>query len=107
MPTYIALLTFTEQGTKALTKTTARAEAFRKVAEKRGIKILKTYWVNGPFDIIHIFEVDKHEDAMAHSYSLSSLGNVRTQTYQAYTRDEVDPILKNVFNPYDLLEGQD
>ncbi len=105
MQTYITLMTFTEEGAKHLVKTTARAEAFRSVAEKRGIKILHTFWTNGPYDVIHIFEVENEDIAMAHSYSLNSLGNVRTQTYRAYSRSEVEGIMKNVFNPYDLLKA--
>ena len=56
MQTYITLMTFTEEGAKHLGKTTARAEAFRKVAEKRGINILHTFWTTGLYDVIHIFE---------------------------------------------------
>ncbi len=105
--TFITLMTYTEQGAKSLGKTTARAEAFRKIAETKGIKILHTFWMNGPFDVIHIFEVDNEDDAMAHSYSLNSLGNVRTQTYRAYNKEEVEKIVSNVFNPYDLLNAGD
>lgn len=105
MQTYITLMTFTEEGAKHLGKTTARAEAFRKVAEKRGINILHTFWTTGLYDVIHIFEVEKEEDAMAHSYSLSSLGNVRTQTYRAYSKEEIEGVMANVFNPYDLLKA--
>lgn len=107
MQTYIALMTFTEEGARSLGKSTARAEAFQKVAEKRGINILNTFWTNGVYDVIHIFEVENEQDAMAHSYSLSSLGNVRTQTFRAYDKDEIDTVMSKVFNPYDLLDAGD
>ena len=107
MQTYITLMTFTEEGARNLGKTTARAEAFRKVAEQKGIKIINTFWTAGVFDVVHIFEVENEDDALAHSYSLSSLGNVRTQTFRAYTQSEIEPIVKKVFNPYDLLKAGD
>ena len=103
---YISLMTFTEEGARSVNKSTARAEAFNKIAEQRGIKIHHTFWTNGPYDVIHLFEVDNEDDAMAHSYSLSALGNVRTQTYRAYTRDEIQPVMNNVFNPYHLLNSE-
>ncbi|MFH1374141.1 MAG: GYD domain-containing protein [bacterium] len=106
MATYIPLMTFTEEGARSLGKSTARAEAFAKVAEKQGIKIIDTFWTNGPYDVIHIFEVNKEEDAMAHSYSLSTLGNVKTQTYRAYRKEEIDPVMKSIFNPFDLLNAE-
>lgn len=103
MPTYIALLTFTDKGAQQVKKTIARAEAFRKMAQKRGINILHTYWLNGPFDGIHIYEVENEEQAMAHSLSLSSFGNVKTQTFRALSQEEIEPILESLPDPYDLL----
>ena len=102
MKTYIALLTYTEKGAAEIGKTTRRAEAFKKAAEKRGIEIVETYWINGPYDIIHVFRVNTEEEAIAHSLSLAALGNVRTQTYRAHDRDEMNYIMENVFEPYDL-----
>jgi uncharacterized protein with GYD domain len=99
-------MTFTEEGAKYVNRSTSRADAFRKVAEKRGIKILHTFWTNGPYDVIHIFEVDNEDDAMAHSYSLTALGNVKTQTYRAYEKEEIEPVMGKVFNPYDLLDTE-
>ena len=103
MLTYIALLTFTDKGAEQLKQTTVRAEAFQKIAEKSGIKILHTYWLNGPFDGIHIFEVKSEDDAMLHSLNLTQFGNVRTQTFRACTRAEIEPILERLAAPTDLL----
>ena len=103
MLTYITLLTLTDKGAQQLKQTTARAEAFRKIAEKSGIRIAQTYWLNGPFDGIHIFEVKNEDEAMAHSMSLTSFGNVKTQTFRAYTKDEIEPILKSIPAPSELL----
>jgi len=86
MNTNTALHTFTKKG----------------AAEKRGIEIIETYWINGHFDIIHVFKAKSEEQAIAHSLSLSALGNVRTQTCRAHNRQEMDHILNNVFDPYDL-----
>ena len=46
------------------------------------------------------------DEAMAHSMSLSSFGNVKTQTYRAYNRQEIEPILDSIPTPYDLIHGQ-
>ena len=96
MLTYIALLTFTDKGAEQLQQTTVRAEAFKKIAARNGIRILQTYWLTGPFDGIHIFEVETEDQATAHSLSLTSFGNVRTQTFRAYSKDEIEPILQSI-----------
>lgn len=103
MLTYVALLTFTDTGIKEVGQTAKRAKAFREFVEKKGIKIVSTFWLNGPFDGIHIFEVANEDQAMAHSLSLSTFGNVRTQTFRAYSRAEILPILEGLPKAQDLL----
>ena len=106
MQRYIALMTFTEKGAKELSKAAARAGSFEKVARQKGVRVLNTFWVNGPFDVIHIFEVEDDQTAMAHSFSISALGNMKTQTFRAYTHKEIKPILQNITTPYDLLNAE-
>ncbi|MBC8277452.1 MAG: GYD domain-containing protein [FCB group bacterium] len=105
MQTFIALLNFTEHGSKHVKKTTARADAFREMAERSGVKIIHTFWMNGPYDIVHILEVEDDNAAMVHSLSLQSLGNVKTQTFRAYSKEEMNEILGQSFNAFDLLRA--
>jgi uncharacterized protein with GYD domain len=105
MLTYIALLTYTEKGIRDVKQTARRADAFKDLAEKSGIKIIDTFWLNGPFDGIHVFEVANEDQAMAHSLSLSSFGNVRTQTFRAYSKREIMPLLESIPGPNDLQKG--
>jgi len=44
MSTYVCLLKFTEQGARAMRKTAARAEQFRKAAKKTGVHVIGQYW---------------------------------------------------------------
>jgi uncharacterized protein with GYD domain len=105
MLTYIALLTFTEKGIRDVKQTAKRADAFNDLAEKNGIKIINTFWLNGPFDGIHIFEVANEDQAMVHSLSLSSFGNVKTQTFRAYSKREILPLLESIPEASDLAKG--
>lgn len=107
MQTYIALMTFTEKGSKDLKKTTARAAAFKKLAKEHGVNVKKTYWLSGQFDIMHVIEVEDNDAAMVHSLSLMALGNVRTQTFRAYDKSEITDLLENTFNAYDLLRASE
>ncbi len=103
MQTYIALLTFTEKGRQQLKKTTIRSDAFRELAEQKGIKILQTYWLNGPYDGIHVFQVESEQQALAHAFSLTTFGNVTTQTFRAFTKEEIQPVLDLVDDPEELI----
>jgi uncharacterized protein with GYD domain len=107
MAKYVALLTFTDTGIKNLRKTTARAEAFATKIQAHGVKILYTLWTVGRYDLVHIFEADDDKSAATFSYTLSALGNVRTNTMRAFDIDEMHDVVSHVQTPYDLLrEGE-
>lgn len=104
MAKYVCLIQFTDTGVKNLRKTTNRAKAFQEKMEKMGIYITNTLWTVGRHDMIHIFEAPDDEAAATFAYTLSSLGNVRTNTMRAFDFDEMERIIDNVQTPYDLLE---
>lgn len=104
MAHFICLVTFTEQGLSQLGKTTKRAEAFAKLAERFDVKILSTYWTLGAYDMVHIIQAPDEKTAASLAFSLSTLGNVRTHTLPAFTLQEMnEDILEKVQTPYDLI----
>jgi uncharacterized protein with GYD domain len=96
MATFVMLASFTEQGVRNVKETAKRADAFRQMAEKVGVTIRDIYWTLGPYDVIAVGEAPDDETATALSLSVASLGNVRTQTLRAFSRDEIDAILKKM-----------
>ncbi len=107
MAKYVSLLTFTDTGIKNLRKTTARAEAFAERIKAKGIEIQYTLWTVGMYDLVHFFEADSDEAAATFAYTLSSLGNVRTNTMRAFSLEEMKELVKDVETPYDLIrEGE-
>ncbi|MBC8425875.1 GYD domain-containing protein [bacterium] len=107
MAKYVSLLTFTDTGIKNLRKTTARAEAFAERIKAKGINIQYTLWTVGQYDLVHFFEAESDTAAATFAYTLSALGNVRTNTMRAYSIDEMKELVDNVETPYDLIrEGE-
>jgi uncharacterized protein with GYD domain len=96
MATFVMLASFTEQGVRNVKETAKRADAFRQMAEKVGVTIRDIYWTLGPYDVVAVGEAPDDETATALSLSLASLGNVRTQTLRAFSRDEIDAIIKKM-----------
>ncbi len=90
MSTYITLAKFTEQGIRNIKDSPKRAEAFRKVCEKLGARIKDIYWTMGRYDVVVIGDAPDAVTMNAILYSLGSLGNVRTETLLAFTRQETD-----------------
>jgi uncharacterized protein with GYD domain len=93
MARYITLLTFTEQGAKNIKKSTARAHAFDKLAARAGVKVEGQYWTMGRYDGVLILSASDETKVLHMLTSLAALGNVRTQTMQAFVDTQFDEIV--------------
>jgi uncharacterized protein with GYD domain len=101
---FICLVSYTQQGLSQVGKTTKRAEAFAKRAEQLGVKIVGTYWTLGQYDMVHIIEAPDEKMAASLAFSLGALGNVRTHTLPAFTKEEIQQeIFPKVQTAFDLL----
>ncbi|MFC2085006.1 GYD domain-containing protein [Bacteroidota bacterium] len=104
MAKFICLVSYTTEGLRQINITTKRAGAFTKRVEQLGGRVLATYWTLGIYDIVHIIEAENAKVAASLAMSLGSLGNVKTHTMVAFSLEEMqNDILKNIQNPYDLL----
>ena len=93
MPTYIALLNFTEQGIKNVKQTVDRAKGFQEAVKKHGGTTQSLFWTQGAYDLVATIDTPNEESAMAMMLTLGSLGNVRSQTLRAYTAEEMGRIV--------------
>jgi uncharacterized protein with GYD domain len=93
MATYVVLASFTDQGIKNVKQTVERADAFTHMASKAGVKVKDIYWTLGSSDIVAICEAPDAEAATALSLSVSSRGNVTTETLRAFSLNEMKNIL--------------
>ncbi|MEU6886550.1 GYD domain-containing protein [Streptomyces viridosporus] len=93
MPTYVALLNWTDQGIRHYKDTAKRAEAFAAAAQKLQAKLLNLYWTIGSYDLVAIVEAPDDETATAALLQLGGVGNVRTTTLRAFGREEMDRII--------------
>ncbi len=93
MPTYIMLANFTDQGIRNIKDSPKREEVFRKNCEKVGVRVRDVYRTMGRYDVVAIVEAPDAVTMNAVLYSVGSLGNVRTETLRAFTRQETDQAL--------------
>jgi len=96
MPTYLALLNFTDQGIRTVKDTTKRAAAVREMAKGAGITMKDIYWTLGQYDIAVIFEGPDDATMTALELTLGAAGNVRSQTLRAFSASEMDAILSKM-----------
>jgi uncharacterized protein with GYD domain len=95
MAIYISLIKFTDAGIKNIKDSPKRAQAFRDMAEKKGVKVRDIYWCIGKYDIVTILEGDD-EAVAAVGLTSGSLGNVRSETLRAMDRETFSRVLNNV-----------
>jgi uncharacterized protein with GYD domain len=93
MPHYVLLADFTDQGVKAVKETVKRADAFKQMAEKSGVKVHALFWTLGQHDVVAVAEAPDDATATALSLSIASLGNVRTQTMRAFDSQEMKAVV--------------
>ncbi len=96
MPTYIALIKWTDQGVRDSKSTVQRAQAFRGDLERRGGKLVSIYWTQGNYDIVATIDAPDDQTAMATLLAVGGIGNVRTETLRAFTETEMTSIIQKV-----------
>ena len=92
MARYISLVRFTEKGATNLKQSPARAEAFRSAVEKTGVTIEAQLWTVGSFDGVLILNGEENKILRCLA-DLNALGNVRTETLQAFDDREFSKIV--------------
>ncbi len=93
MATFISLLGWTDQGIRNVKRTTARAKAFKAMAQKVGVTVKDIYWTVGPYDVVLVMEAPDEATITSLLLSLGTLGNVRTQTLRGFSAEEMTRIL--------------
>ena len=96
MPTYIALMNWTDQGIRSAKETVQRRDQADALAERHGVRIEQVYWTVGPYDIVTIIETPDDESATAMLLELGTGGNLRTTTLRAYDREEMSGIIQRL-----------
>jgi uncharacterized protein with GYD domain len=96
MPTYVSLVQFTAKGIEAIKESPKRLDVARKAFEDAGAKLKDFYLVLGKYDIVIVVEAPNDEAVAKVSLMLGSKGNVRTQTFRAFTEAEYRKIISSL-----------
>ena len=90
MPTYLVLGNFTDQGIRSVRDSLKREETFRKQCEKAGAQVRDVYRTMGRYDMAAVLEAPDDIVLSSLMYSIGALGNIRTETLRAFTRQETE-----------------
>ncbi len=93
MAAYIMLVKYTQKGIESIKQSPTRLDEAKKAAKAVGAQIKEFYLVMGRYDIVVVLEAPDGETAVKCALSLSSKGNVTTETLRAFTEDEYRKII--------------
>lgn len=96
MPTYIALVDFTEPGIEHVKNTVDRVDALREQLRSIGVDFKDAWWTLGEHDVVNLFEAPDDETMTAAALTIAEQGNVRFTTMRAFTEDEMRGVLSKV-----------
>jgi len=88
MPTYITLITYTEQGIKSFKDLPDRLEETKRSGQAAGAKLLAYYLTMGQYDAVVVSEAPDDETIAKLALAAGARGNIRTETLRAFTEDE-------------------
>jgi uncharacterized protein with GYD domain len=88
MPTYIALVQFTQKGFESLKKQPEMLAEIRKAYQAAGCELKAVYLVMGRYDIVTISEAPDDETLAKLFLSFATAGNVHSETLRAFPEDE-------------------
>jgi uncharacterized protein with GYD domain len=93
MPSYVALLNWTDQGMRTFNETVDRYEAAQSRFQEMGVHFSDIRWAMGAHDLVGVLDAPDDETLAAALLSLSSTGNLRTTTMRAFTHDEMREVI--------------
>ncbi len=96
MPTYIAMLKWTQQGIKNVKESPARVDAARKAFKKDGVTMKELYMVMGHHDMMVVIEAPDDAALAKALLSSASMGNFTSETSRAFTEEEYRHIINGL-----------
>jgi uncharacterized protein with GYD domain len=96
MATFIELISWTDQGIRNVKDTIKRADAVQGLAKKHGAEMKQIYWTLGAYDAVATFEAPDDATMTTLAIAISSQGFVRTQTLRAFSKDDMNGMLRKL-----------
>lgn len=96
MPTWISLVSLTDQGIKNIKQAPERLEEAIAGIEAVGGELIDIYMVMGKYDYVVIVKGPSDEAAMTYLMGLGAAGNLRTTTLKAFTREEFEGMVSQL-----------
>lgn len=96
MPKYISLVKYTAKGIENIKESPNRLDAVRNLCESMGARVESFYLTMGRYDIILIVDAPTPEAVTKIVLTITSGGNVTTETFPAFPEEEYRSIISQL-----------
>ncbi len=96
MPTYISLVSLTDQGVRNMKDLPRRLQNADQAFASMGAQLRDVYLVMGTFDYVVIADAPDDATIARISLAIAGQGNVRTQTFRAFDRSEMLAVVEGL-----------
>ena len=93
MPTYVSLLRYTQHGLANVKGGPTRLDAAKNAYRKAGGQLKAFYLTMGQYDMVAVAELPNDEIAAQLALTFSAAGNIRSETFRAFTEPEYRKIM--------------
>lgn len=93
MPTYISLLSWTEQGIDDVKQSPQRLDAARRQLREKGGMVKEVFLLMGDYDMLFVSQAPDDETYATFLLTFCSKGGVRTKTMKAFPEDQFRKII--------------
>ncbi len=96
MATYLALLTYTDQGIRNIKESPSRLDAAKKAFGAAGAELKQFYLAMGRYDAVVVCEAPDDETVAKLLLTIGSLGSVRTETLKVFDESQYRKIIASL-----------
>jgi len=96
MPSYVFLLTWTDQGIRDVKQSPERGDSFRQAVEAEGGRIVALLHTMGIYDIVLMVELPSDEVANRLALRTGRQGYVRSTTLKGWTTTEFEALVRTL-----------
>ena len=93
MPTYVTLLSYSDQGIRNATGSPERQRQAEERLRQLGGRFIGHYLTMGIYDYVLVWEAPDDETAARYMLTLGASGNVRSTTLKAFPQEQFQSIL--------------
>lgn len=93
MPTYVSLLTFTQDGVESIEDLPTRDEEGKSLLSSMGVELTDHYYTLGQYDEVAVCEAPDDETMARAMLAIASEGNVSTETLRAFSESEFHDVV--------------